>query len=87
MFEALCGSPQNLCIIFCQMLSVSHGHGPSSPTVMSTMTGQHGRLSPSGPMGGGSPSASRQKLSTSRGATRQRAPAETGPPLPARNKK
>ena len=71
------------------MLSVSHGHGPPSP-MMSTMSGQHGKLNPSSSMAGGSPNV-KQKLSTSRG-TRQRGGgpppiSDNGPPLPPRNKK
>ena len=70
--------------MFSQVLSVSHGHSP----MMSTMTGQHGRLGTSSPIGGGSPSATRQKLTTTRGGTRQKAPpSDYGPPLPPRNKK
>lgn len=76
-------------MVFSQNLSVTHGHGPP---MMSTMSGQRGRLSPSAaPMAGGSPSVSRQKLSTTRGTGTGRQKglpiSDNGPPLPPRNTK
>lgn len=66
---------------------LTHGRGPHPP-MMSTMSGQRGKLNPPVSTAGGSPSINRQKLGTSRG-TRQRGQPidDNGPPLPPRNKK